>query len=310
MYKETTVIINPASAGGKTAGKIELIKKMVTSHICRSPKINITSSPWDAVAITKKAIKRGSSRIIAVGGDGTLQEVVNGYFENGYLIASECSLGIINCGTGGGLAQSLGISRSLMEQIQIIKKNNLKRIDCGRVKYFDHDGNPVIKYFVNEIQFGIGGTVVSQTGKIKKRLAGKLTFGFTTLKSVFSHPNQHMSLEINNYKKVDGSFTGIVVANGAFTGGGMNLTPGAETNDGYFNVLLINGLSTKDRLIAFSKIYTGKHIKNGKFSYFPATVVKVSSKEKVLFEADGELLGNLPCSVEVVPKSIPVFVGN
>ena len=111
-------------------------------------------------------------------------------------------------------------------------------------------------------------------------------------------------------KNINGLFTGIVIANGAYTGGGMNLTPGAKTDDGFFNILLIKGLSIKDRLIAFSKIYSGKHIKNGKFTYFPAKKINVSSKEQVLVEADGELLGNLPCTVQLVPKAIPVLVAN
>jgi diacylglycerol kinase family enzyme len=130
------------------------------------------------------------------------------------------------------------------------------------------------------------------------------------LKSVFTHPNQKLHIKVDAAKNINGFFTGIVIANGAYTGGGMNLTPGAKTDDGFFNILLIKDLSLKDRLVAFSKIYSGKHIKNGKFSYFTAKKLNVSSKEKVLVEADGELLGNLPCSVQIVPKAIPVIVAN
>jgi YegS/Rv2252/BmrU family lipid kinase len=310
MSKKMTLIFNPASAGGKTAKVLENIIEMIKSHLGMIPKIYITQKPLEATSLARDAIKKGSTLIVAVGGDGTIQEVVNGYFDKNMLVGRACHLGILNCGTGGGLAQSLGLPRSLLEQLDIIKNGKVRIIDCGKINYFDRKDHPVASYFVNELQFGIGGTVVSHTGKLKKRLGGKLSFGFTTISSVFSHANQQLQLEIDTKKNIEGVYTGIVVANGAFTGGGMNLAPGAETDDGYFNILLMNGLSVTSRLLAFSKIYSGKHIKNGKFRYFPAKKLKVMSSEKVLFEADGELLGNLPCTVKIIPKSIPVLVAN
>ncbi len=310
MYQNTTVIMNPASAGGKTARDLRIIQEMVISHICKSPKLRITEKPWDAKLYAKKAIEQGASLLIVAGGDGTIQEVVNGYFEKNRMIGAKCPLGILNCGTGGGLAQSLGLPKSLMSQIDIISKGTVHKIDCGRVQYVDHEQHKHIRYFINELQFGIGGTVVRQTGILKKQFGGTLAFGITTLKSVFTHPNQRLQIKVDDKKNIDGLFTGIVIANGAYTGGGMNLTPGAKTDDGFFNILLIKGLSIKDRLIAFSKIYSGKHIKNGKFSYFKAKKLNVSSKEKVLAEADGELLGNLPYSVQIIPKALPVIVAN
>jgi len=310
MYQKTTVIMNPASAGGKTARHLGTIKNMIVSHICKTPDFRVTEKPWDAALFTKNAIEQDASLLIVAGGDGTIQEVVNGYFDKNRMIGAKCSLGILNCGTGGGLAQSLGIPGSIKSQIDMIREGSVHKIDCGRVQYYDHKHQYKTRYFINELQFGIGGTVVRQTGILKKRLGGNLAFGITTLKSVFTHPNQHLQIKVDAEKDINGLFTGIVVANGAYTGGGMNLTPGAKTDDGFFNILLIKDLSIKDRLIAFSKIYSGKHIKNGKFSYFTAKTLNVSSKEPVLVEADGELLGNLPCSVQIVPKAIPVLVAN
>jgi diacylglycerol kinase family enzyme len=236
--------------------------------------------------------------------------VANGYFDKENLIGSQCNLGIINCATGGGLAQSLGIPASCAEQFKVIKSGKVKKIDCGKITYYNQTNYPVIRYFVNELQFGIGGTVVRQTRRWQKRLGGKLAFGLTTVSSVFNHPNQRLELEVNNNKKIDGLFTGVVVANGAYCGGGMNLAPGAETDDGQFNVLLIHGQSVIDRLIAFSKVYSGQHINNGKFSYFPAKKLRITSTEKVLIEADGELLGDLPCTVEITQNAIPVLIAN
>ncbi len=300
MAEHTTVIFNPASAGGKTAGQLLKITEVIKSGICANPQIYITRRPGEATDLTRQALKDETSRLIAVGGDGTIQEVVNGYFDHDALIGRICPLGIINCGTGSGLAQSLGIPNSLSEQLDVIKTGRIKRIDCGKIRYTDHSGHPVIRYFINELQFGIGGAVVRKTGKLKKRIGGKSAFCLTTLSAIFSHPNQRLHLEFNGRKYFDAHFTGIVVANGAFTAGGMNLAPGSKVDDGLFNILLIHGQPAISRLIAFSKIYSGDHIRNGKFTYFPAKKLTVTSKEKVLFEADGELLGDLPCSVEIV----------
>lgn len=302
----TTVIINPASAGGKTGKHLSEIREKIRYFLGKQTKICLTTKPNDATRLTKKALSAGCNLIVAVGGDGTINEVINGFFASGHLINNQIKLGIINCGTGSGLAQSLHMPDDLSQQFGIIKLGETRKIDCGRITYHSQQRHKKVRYFINEFQLGIGGTVVKNVRNQQKRLGGSLAFGLTTIKSVFTHPNQPLTIEIDHEKTIEDDFTGVLVANGDYTGGGMNLAPEAKLDDGNFNVLLIHGLTIPQRLIAFSKVYSGNHINNGKFSYFPAKYLNISSQENVLLETDGELLGNLPCSVEILPLTIPI----
>jgi YegS/Rv2252/BmrU family lipid kinase len=306
MSSKTTAIINPASSAGKTGSHLAELSEKIKYFLGDDIRIELTRKPNDATHLSRKALIDGCNLIVAVGGDGTINEIVNGFFSNGHLVNDQSKLGIINCGTGSGLAQSLHLPDTVSRQLEIIKLAEFRRIDCGRIIYQSKSNPKKIRYFINEFQLGIGGTVVKNVQNHQKRLGGSLAFGLTTIKSVFTHPNQHMDIVVNKEKTIESNFTGIVVANGEYTGGGMNLAPAAKLDDGYFNILLIQGLTIPQRLIAFSKVYSGNHIKNGKFSFFQAKSLKINSNENVLLEADGELLGRLPCSVEMLPHAIPI----
>ena len=138
-------------------------------------------------------------------------------------------------------------------------------------------------------------------------MGGFLAFGLTTLATIFRQPNQKMSISIDNNKMIDREFLGIMIANGAYTGGGMKLAPYARLNDHRLDVLLMHAQSIPQRLITFPKIYAGKHIESPKFSYFHAKHISVHTEEDVPLEADGELLGHPPCDIEILDSCIQVF---
>jgi YegS/Rv2252/BmrU family lipid kinase len=306
MSSSITAIINPASSAGRTGDHLTEIGEKIKYFLGDDSRILITSKPDHATHLSRNALLNECDLIVAIGGDGTINEVINGFFYDDIIINKQAKLGIINFGTGSGLAQSLHLPNDLSKQFEIIKIGESKKIDCGRIVYHSQKNANTIRYFINEFQLGIGGAVVKNVKSHQKRLGGSLAFGLTTIKSVFSHPNQSFTIEIDHHKTIEDNFTGVIIANGDYTGGGMNLAPGAKLDDGYFNVLLIHGLTVPQRLIAFSKVYSGKHINNGKFSYFPAKYLNINSCEKVVLEADGELLGHLPCSVEILSSVIPI----
>ncbi len=300
------VIINPESAGGKT-GKIQRqILNTLERKIGKRYSLFVTRKPLDASFSAKKAIRAGSELIIAVGGDGTIQETVNGFFSNGYPSSPACQLGIIDSGTGSGFAQSLGLPPTIDEQLELILSGRTRLMDVGRAVYSDKSGRPRERFFVNECQAGIGGEIVRNVSSKKKKLGGQLSFGLSSLSAAFRYTSPSMTVLIDRNRTITERFISIVMANGNFMAGGMKLAPKAKVDDGLFDILLIHEQSIPQRLWNFPKIYNGTHIDSSKFSSYRGKRIFLTSSEHVLFEADGELLGWLPCMVEILPSALPV----
>ena len=307
MTAKIQLIINPASAGGKTGRHQQTIIRRVRFFFGESIDVFTTTTAGEATKRAALAANQKAELIIVAGGDGTIQEVINGLFRDKQPLNPDIRLGIINCGTGGGLADSLNLPGDLDGQISVIKKGRTSALDCGFLSY-TADGQRHQRYFINELQCGIGGTVVKKLSHKGKKLGGFLGFGLTALRSIFTHANQRLSITINKDHQYDSDFVGVLIANGAFTGGGMQLAPGACLDDGLFNILLIHGQSVLSRLISFSQVYSGRHIFRNKFSYFQANKLHIAAWEPVNVEADGELLGNAPLDIELIHNAIHVCV--
>lgn len=302
----THVILNPASAGGKTGKRQAQILKALERRLGGNYSLCVTKEPLEAGVSARRAITEGSELIVTIGGDGTIQEAVNGFFSDGYLINPACQLGIINSGTGGGLAQSLGLPKTIEGQLEVICNGQSRPMDVGRVIFCHENGERMERFFVNECQAGIGGAVVKRVGSKQKWVGGRLAFGSGALKMALRHQAQPMTVVIDRAFEITEPLIGVVIANGAYTGGGMNLAPRASVDDGFLDILLIHEQSKSQRLWNFPKIYLGRHIPSPKFSYYQAKQITVTSSESVPLEADGELLGSLPCTVDVLPAALGV----
>ncbi len=304
--QKNQVILNPTSGGGKTSNQIKKILGNLEKHFGNNLPFHITTKKADAENISRNSIKNGADLIIGVGGDGTLNEILNGFFENGRMINKNCRLGIISSGSGEGFSRSLGLPKNLSEQVEIIKNGSTNLIDIGKVIFSRPDKERVERYFLNEFQIGIGGEVVKNVNSSLKKLGGSISFALGTIKSAISHPNQFISIKMDSEKEVVSQFVGLVVANGHLTGGGMNLVPGAKIDDGKFDILFIHKQTPLMRLWNFPKIYLGRHIRSDKFEIKKAYHLEINSNDKVYIEADGELLENLPCSVDILPSQLNV----
>ncbi|MBF8249332.1 MAG: hypothetical protein HW374_2132 [Bacteroidetes bacterium] len=173
----TYVILNPASAGGETAKRQVKIIAEIEQRFGSNYSLFITKRTLEACEAANKAVLNGCELILAVGGDGTLQEVVNGFFANGHLVNPRCHLGFINSGTGQGFAQSVGLPQSWEDQIELIRNSNSRMVDVGRVSFTNASGERSHRYFINECQLGIGGEVVKGVQQGHKLLGGTLAFG-------------------------------------------------------------------------------------------------------------------------------------
>jgi len=303
------VILNPASAAGRTGRNRAAILTAVERAIGPAFSLYETRRPLDATAAARSAVLAGAGLIVAVGGDGTIQEIINGMFESGKPVRPDCELGIIRAGTGCGFAESFGLPHGLEAQCAAIGNGAARTVDVGRAVFSRPANGPAERYFINECQAGLGGEVVKKVHSGNKKLGGFLVFGLKTLAVSLTYPNRSMSVALDGGTPVSGSFIGIIAANGSAMAGGMRLAPLAKIDDGLLDVLFMHGQPVRGRLNDFPKIYSGRHIGSPKFTYVRARSVEIGSDEDVSFEADGELLGSTPVRVEVLPAALRVRTG-
>lgn len=294
------IILNPASAAGKTGRRRAEILALFERVVGGPYSLCVTRKPGEATDSAKQALSHGAGLIVAIGGDGTIQEVVNGFFQEGRLINPRASLGIVNAGTGHGFAQSLGLPLEIERQMQVVGGLSGRSIDVGRAWFTNGGTKPVERYFINECQAGIGGEVVRRVGAKTKRFGGALAFGLTSAAVALNAPGRTVTVQIDDEPARTQKLIGVVMANGSRMAGGMNLTPSAELSDGLLDILLIHEQSRLERVRNFPKIYSGKHIGLVPFSYRRGRRISLWSAEQVPFEADGELWGTVPCRVEIM----------
>jgi YegS/Rv2252/BmrU family lipid kinase len=304
-YQKTHVIFNPASGGGKTGKNQKKILAALDDYF-NPYSLFRTQKPLDATSSARSAILEGSELIIAVGGDGTIQETVNGFFCRGLSLNPRCELGVIDSGTGHGLAQSLGFPSDIPLQCQSISSGEVRHLDAGLVYFRDGEGKFRERIFINECQAGIGGEVVKSVGAAAKRLGGFIAFGISSVNQLFRYPNQIMTLRADGTAEIQKRFIAAVVANGNCMASGMRLAPRALADDGVFDILMIHEQTLAERLWNFPKIYSGRHITSSKFSYFQAKSIVLDSPQEIWVEADGELLGRLPCRMNILPRVLRV----
>ncbi len=305
--KNIHIIFNPASGGGRT-GKTRLnIINKIENYLGKIYTLWETEKPFDAVGHTIKAIESGGKLIIAVGGDGTIHEVVNGICISKFNKNIDCTLGIISSGTGQDFVQGFGIKGSIDYQLNLIKEGNAESIDIGMVKYKDKAGNNIVKYFANELQAGIGGKVAQIVNSKTKNKSSFFSYGLTSMVYLFKYKSNVVSLKLNDEKPVTEKVIGIIAANGNFMGGGMKLTSSRNLTDHNFDLFILREQSMINKLINFTKIYFGKLKDSELITIRKVNKLLIDSREEILMEADGEVLGTLPCEIKLLPFSLKVI---
>jgi YegS/Rv2252/BmrU family lipid kinase len=301
------VIINPASAAGKTARRIPAIVEAIERRFPERCTFALTERPGDATRLADESVRSGSSLVVAVGGDGTVHEVVNGMMGASHGGIPSSLLGVISSGSGRGFALSLRLPRTLEGQVDLIAECAGRPVDVGVVTTRGRDGRRHDHYFINECQIGIGADVVHGTRRMRKAAGGLLGYGLATFSALFRSPNADLSLTIDGREEPPSSILGLAVGNGDITAGGMSLTPGAEPDDGVLNMLTIHGQSLAERLRSFPKIYSGAHVGTRGFTYSTVKQCRVSGPRPLAVAADGELIGTLPCTISVLERALRVI---
>lgn len=313
----TFVIANPAAAAGEVERKWGLVERLLEAQI---PELDaaFTEGPGHATLLAREALRSGWEMIVCVGGDGTLNEVVNGFFEardpeenyyreEGWIrrrgepelepINPDAVLGVVPIGTGGDFRRSVGLMGGIRETIEHMGGRDTRPVDLGEMAYVDFDGELCVRYFLNIASAGFSGSVDQITNEMWKGLGGKASFALASLRGFLGWSNVEVDAIIDETIERSGPLFNFVVANGEFFGGGMWVAPGAQIDDGEFQVVEMGDLSKWQIAAMLDTIYRGRHLRYENVERYRATRVSArpaDPEEDVRIDLDGETPGRLP----------------
>jgi len=302
----TVLVVNPQSAGGKTQQRWPLLRATIQEAYGTFEE-RFTRASGDATRLTREALREGAYLVVAVGGDGTINEVVNGFFDGETAVSPSASFGIVPAGTGGDFIKTLGIPKETFAAAANLKSPP-RAIDVGRLHYVTDGGAPAVRHFINIASFGIGGLVDRYVNQSSKTFGGKVSFAVATLKAGAKYKNATVRLVLDGGAAKEGKIYNVAVANGRYFGGGMKVAPDASLDDGLFDVVTMGDMGMSDLLLRGLDIYSGKHLKNPKVSLHRARRVEAQPLDgaEVLLDVDGEQPGRLPATFELVSGVLQV----
>jgi YegS/Rv2252/BmrU family lipid kinase len=299
-------IVNPHSAAGKTERQWPTLELALASHVDVGA-VYKTQGRGHATELTAEALRAGYETIVSVGGDGTHHEVVNGFFNNGEAINPNAALAIMPCGTGSDMARMLGI-HSTTKAIAAIAGGKTQRADLGRAQFTLFDGAQATRLFVNVADFGAGGAVAERIDQGPKWLGGKLAYLWAVLYTVLTYRSPLVRIRING-DHLEGKFLNIIMAKGAYYGGGIHVAPEARLDSGVFEVFVLKDMSIATALWYLPRFYNGTFVAvEALVSRYQATSIMADSNERVVLDLDGEAPGQLPVTADLIPGALNLIV--
>lgn len=296
-------LVNPASANGSTGRRWpELAQRAAALGL--DGETLLSERPGHLTELAARAVAGGATAIVAVGGDGTVHEVVDGLARTDG--SDRVELGVIPFGTGRDFARSLRIPRRLDDALAVARSGRVRTVDLGRATYTTGDGEAVA-YFANFAGAGISGAIADRANRTTKAFGGRLSFIWATL-AVFSRwqPTE-MTVEIDGDRRQVLLLEALAM-NGDYTAGGMWVAPEASLEDGTFDVVLIGDFSKAEFTTTFPKIYRGTHVSHAKVEIVRARELRVDAPSPLPIVLDGEQPGTTPVRFEIVPAALRVRV--
>ena len=292
-------ILNPKSGSGKSSAR---------RYLPGGVDVLETKAPGHAIELTAEALRRGAKTIVAIGGDGTINEIVNGFFDGDRLINPEAVLAIIPHGTGSDLRRTLKLPSDEKEAADLIRHGTPRPVDMARVRYTALQGKPASRYSINLTSFGMGGAVAARANRSSKHFGGRMSFLTATLTTAIRYRGKPVRLKLDGAEPIDVSVMNVAIGNGQYHGGGMWVCPGALLDDGLLDVTIIRAMTLPRLVTSLPMLYNGKIYTHPDVTSHRAKRVEANSTETTLIEIDGEPLGRLPIEVTVMPAALRILL--
>lgn len=304
---KTFFVVNPKSANGATGKRWGELAAFIARTLSDFG-VEFTRGPMDAANIARRALQSGYDCVVAVGGDGTINEVLNGFFVDDQPINPTAALGVLPRGTGGDFRRTFDWDTDFEAAVRRLKTPETRPFDVGRLEYTAHDGAARVRYFANICSFGVSGLVDEKVNTTTKALGGRVSFMLASFKALAGYRDQTVRLSFDGGPTETVPVTTLAIANGRYFGGGMKVAPNADVSDGEFDVTVWSGYGLSDFVFRSAGVYSGAHIGWKGTRALKCRTVSCESDERVLIDCDGEQPGMLPCKVTILPAAIRLKV--
>lgn len=287
------LIVNPTAGKGKAGKMVPLIENTMKNSDGASFDISFTKERGHATEIARSSAEDGYDIVYAVGGDGTVNEVMNG------LIGTKSALAVLPVGSGNDFARSLGISENIEEAIRQSMSGNRKLIDVGIING---------RHFINISSVGFDAEVVLATQNFKKLLfSGSAAYVAGLISTIFTNKPRHVKISVdgNCFEKC---ILLAAVANGKYYGGGMMAAPDAVMDDGKFDVCIIEKVAKIKMLFLFPKFMKGEHKAFKEVSFLKSEKVEIESQDPIAINVDGEVFKDTRVCFDIVKNGLYMAV--
>ncbi len=287
------VILNPLSGSVRD---LDGLKKQIES--LNPSALYLTQKPGEATELARQALGRGCDYIIAAGGDGTLNEIVNGIADQPHA----ARIGIIPLGTGNDFARSLKLPATVEENIDLLRSGRLRNVDLVRAQTTEP------RFFVNISAGGFNGPVNEKLTPELKRALGPLAYLRSAAAAIPDLQAYRTIIELDHSEEFSLDLYNVIVANGQYVAGGLPVAPQADPSDGLLDLILIPKCSAAEIVLLAAQVLLGAHLKSRSIVYRRASTVSVKADPGMWFNADGELLGNGSAVFEIIPRALHFVV--
>ncbi|NOZ02750.1 MAG: diacylglycerol kinase family lipid kinase [Deltaproteobacteria bacterium] len=296
-------IVNPHSANGATKRRFGSMEPTLRAAF-PDMKVAYTEGPMHAATLSGEAVARGDELVVACGGDGTLNEVIQPVAGTG----CKTVIAVMPSGTGGDFRRMLGLKTEAEDIVGYLRHGEPRTVDTGILEYANLAGGRDSRAFMNIASCGISGQVDHYVNNTSKALGGRASFLIGSLRGMFGYRNVEMSVKVDDRPFYEGPANLVAVANGRFFGGGMMVAPGSSLDDGLFDVVVFGDLTKLEFIGLSRRIYSGHHLTHPKIRHGRGSTVEVESRDQALIDLDGEQVGGIPMRAGIRPASLRLLV--
>lgn len=286
---------------GRIAQNTKLMRKIESVFKGYDYKCYSTSYAYHAPVLTQQAISDGYNYIICIGGDGSLNEVVNGILSAN--TSNKIYLGLLPYGTGNDFAKTLNISTDVAALKQYIDNDLHQATDAGIVSYTDRNNKAASRYFINITDVGMGGVAAEKINSYPRWLPATIAYQLAIVSTILTYKKKDMIAKASNFN-YSGRTMNIIVANGKYFGSGLGIAPHAKTNDGKFGLVIAADISLWDYITNIGTVRKCEIVKHPQMQYHSVTDIEVSANEPMAIDMDGEFIGYSPMRVQVLPNAL------
>ena len=304
---KTAVIVNPASANGRTGKRWPGLKRRMDAELKRPIEVALTEYQGHASQLARDFLTKGYDLIVSAGGDGTHNEVLNGFLLDDRPLNEKALLAPFSLGTGGDFIRTLGWPKDVGFLIEKLKNPVGMVMDVGKAQYTGLNGGTEERYFLNMVDFGMGGAVVERVNRTTKAFGGAASFLWGILTTLLRYKSPPMRYRVDQGAEKTFDLYNFIVGNGRYYGGGIKAAPQAKLDDGLLDVVVVETFGRWEAVRTLPSFRKGTHLDHPKVTWFRAGRIDAFCEHTVYIDMDGECVGTLPATFKILPGKVNVL---